>query len=209
VGAPSKGAGTRAPLTRCNRHCSQVDAALCAAARTSPTEANLAAVLKAGWGHESFRPGQLAVVTRVLRGEPTLAILPTGSGKSLCYQLPALLLEGLTLVVSPLVALMEDQLRCLPRCLPGGMLSAGSAYGDTAEVWPLSPLPISLSLSLSPVSLTRPLSLSQVLAAVKQGLIKVLFVSPERLQNDAFAQVCELSLGRKITRLSSGSHRLI
>jgi hypothetical protein len=74
------------------------------------------------FGHSSFRGHQLAVVQRVLRGEHTLGVMPTGGGKSLCYQLPALLLPGLTVVVSPLLALMRDQLSRLPRELPGGWL---------------------------------------------------------------------------------------
>src|SRR5437588_5461151 len=61
------------------------------------------------FGFPEFRPGQEAVVRRLLAGQSVLAIFPTGGGKSLCYQLPALLFEGLTVVVSPLVALMQDQ----------------------------------------------------------------------------------------------------
>lgn len=61
------------------------------------------------FGHDSLRPGQAKVLTRMLKGQSTLAIMPTGSGKSLCYQLPALLLPGRTIVVSPLIALMKDQ----------------------------------------------------------------------------------------------------
>ena len=61
------------------------------------------------FGFECFRPGQREVIERLLQGQHTLAVLPTGSGKSLCYQLPAQMLPGLTLVVSPLIALMQDQ----------------------------------------------------------------------------------------------------
>ena len=67
------------------------------------------AVLRDTFGLNRLRPGQAAVIERVLAGQPTLAVMPTGAGKSLCYQLPALLIEGRTVVVSPLIALMKDQ----------------------------------------------------------------------------------------------------
>src|SRR3954463_2301 len=66
-------------------------------------------VLKNVFGLESLRPGQRAVIDAVLEGKHTLAIMPTGAGKSLCYQVPAMLLPGMTVVVSPLIALMQDQ----------------------------------------------------------------------------------------------------
>ena len=67
------------------------------------------------FGFERFRPGQREVIERLFQGQHTLAVLPTGSGKSLCYQLPAQMLPGLTLVVSPLIALMQDQVEGLVR----------------------------------------------------------------------------------------------
>src|SRR5258705_8063715 len=70
-------------------------------------------VLKDVFGFKDFRPGQEAVMTTLLAGRPVLAVMPTGAGKSLCYQVPALVLGGLTLVVSPLVALMQDQVAAL------------------------------------------------------------------------------------------------
>ena len=70
-------------------------------------------VLKDVFGFEDFRPGQEAVMTTLLAGRPVLAVMPTGAGKSLCYQVPALVLGGLTIVVSPLVALMQDQVAAL------------------------------------------------------------------------------------------------
>jgi len=66
-------------------------------------------VLHGVFGHRHLRRGQAEVIERVMAGMPTLAVMPTGAGKSLCYQLPALLLEGKTVVVSPLIALMKDQ----------------------------------------------------------------------------------------------------
>ena len=70
-------------------------------------------VLKEVFGFDGFRPGQEAVVDRLLAGHNVLTVMPTGSGKSLCFQLPALVLGGLTVVVSPLVALMQDQVAAL------------------------------------------------------------------------------------------------
>src|SRR4051812_50153171 len=74
---------------------------------------DLIQALQQHFGYQQFRKGQEAVMRSVLSGRPTIAILPTGGGKSLCYQLPALLLEGTTGVVSPLGALMKDQVDAL------------------------------------------------------------------------------------------------
>ena len=77
---------------------------------TRPATADrLASALQRHFGFDDFRPGQREIVETVLAGRSTVAILPTGGGKSLCYQLPALLREGVTIVVSPLIALMQDQ----------------------------------------------------------------------------------------------------
>ncbi|MHB2020362.1 MAG: DEAD/DEAH box helicase, partial [Candidatus Xenobia bacterium] len=65
-------------------------------------------VLRETFGFEQFRPGQERVIERLMAGESAVAIFPTGGGKSLCYQVPALMLPGVTLVVSPLIALMKD-----------------------------------------------------------------------------------------------------
>ena len=135
----------------------EIQAAIERAAK-EPNETNLLEVLNRGFGHEQFRSGQLEIVERVMRGENTLALLPTGAGKSLTYQLPALLLPGLTLVVSPLLALMADQMDSLPPSLPGGALRSDM---NRADMWD---------------TLTR----------LRNGEIKVLFVSPERLLNDNF-----------------------
>lgn len=116
------------------------------------------AVLQSVFGHAEFREGQGAIVEAVLRGRDVLGVLPTGSGKSLCYQLPALMLEGLTVVVSPLVALMKDQVEGLRRrsvdavCIHSGMSS-------DAQQWALQ--------------------------RVAAGFGKLLYVAPERLRNPA------------------------
>ena len=70
-------------------------------------------MLESRFGFSSFRPGQERVVEALLAGRSALAVFPTGAGKSLCYQLPALMLDGVTVVVSPLIALMKDQIDAL------------------------------------------------------------------------------------------------
>ena len=112
------------------------------------------ALLHSVFGFNAFRPGQEEIVRAVLEGESVLAVMPTGSGKSLCYQLPAIVRPGLTLVVSPLIALMRDQVRALG--------AAGVAAG-------------SLNSSNEPAENARVMSL------LRSGELRLLYVAPERL----------------------------
>src|SRR6185503_326944 len=96
-----------------------------------PSEA--VSALHEHFGYNSFRPGQATVVDRVLKGESVLAVLPTGAGKSLTYQLPALLMPGATLVLSPLIALMKDQIDNLPPALAARATTIHSAL-DAEQV---------------------------------------------------------------------------
>lgn len=103
--------------------CESIEAAVLAV-QNEATDENLVRLLKAMYGYDSFRDGQVEAIKMVLAGKSTMLVLPTGAGKSLCYQIPAVVLPGMTLVVSPLVALMIDQLKQLPPMIPGGLLSS-------------------------------------------------------------------------------------
>ena len=111
-------------------------------------------LLHSVFGFSEFRPGQEEIVRAVLAGENVLAVMPTGSGKSLCYQLPAIARPGLTLVISPLIALMRDQVRALT--------AAGVAAG-------------SLNSSNEPAENAR------VMGLLRRGELRLLYVAPERL----------------------------
>ncbi|KAK0574849.1 hypothetical protein LWI29_030071 [Acer saccharum] len=103
------------------------------AVRNEVSDENLVSLLKLVHGYDSFRDGQLEAIKLVLDGKSTMLVLPTGAGKSLCYQIPAMVLPGLTLVVSPLVALMIDQLKQLPHAIRGGLLSSTQSPEEVAE----------------------------------------------------------------------------
>jgi ATP-dependent DNA helicase RecQ len=115
--------------------------------------------LREHFGFEAFREGQEPVIRALLDGRPALAVFPTGGGKSLCYQLPALLLDGLTLVISPLIALMKDQVDAL-----------------TAKGIAAARLDSTLDLD----------ELRGLYEKLETGAIKLLYIAPERLANEAF-----------------------
>jgi len=116
-------------------------------------------LLREVFGHGQFRPGQKQVVESLLAGRSALAVFPTGGGKSLCYQLPSLLLDGLTLVVSPLIALMKDQVDVLKA------RGIGAARLDS-------------TLSASEVF--------EIYDAMASGSLKLLYVAPERFVSETF-----------------------
>ena len=117
--------------------------------------------LRGLFGFPEYRNGQEAVVTRLVEGKSVLAIFPTGGGKSLCYQLPALHLDGLTLVISPLIALMKDQLDFLDRHdVPAARLDSSLTRDDTLRLYD----------------------------SLHAGHLKLLYISPERLGNERFLQ---------------------
>ncbi|MFN5827711.1 MAG: DEAD/DEAH box helicase, partial [Rhodobacterales bacterium] len=94
------------------------------------------ALLQSVFGFSGFRPGQAEIVEAVLAGENVLAIMPTGGGKSLCFQLPALCRDGVTVVISPLIALMRDQVRALRAAgVMAGALTSGNTEEETEAVF--------------------------------------------------------------------------
>ena len=112
------------------------------------------ALLQSIFGFPGFRPGQEEIVDAVMAGRNTLAIMPTGGGKSLCFQLPALCRDGVTVVISPLIALMRDQVRSLRAAgVEAGALTSGNTDEETEAVF----------------------------EALKQGRLKLLYMAPERL----------------------------
>src|SRR5438477_260225 len=116
-------------------------------------------VLAARFGFDAFRPGQERIVEALLAGRSALAVFPTGAGKSLCYQLPALLLDGLAIVVSPLIALMKDQIDFLQRSgIDAARLDSSL---DAAEQREISD-------------------------RLRAGALKLLYVAPERFNNERF-----------------------
>lgn len=120
---------------------------------------NLEAKLKEIFGYESFRQGQKQIIEQVLQGKDTLGILPTGAGKSICYQLPALLQEGVTLVVSPLISLMKDQVDQLNIAnIPATFINSTV---DEQETY---------------------FRMQQI----ENGKVKILFVAPERFELESF-----------------------
>lgn len=121
-------------------------------------------VLKDYFGHDSFRDGQEQIVDALLDGRDALCIMPTGAGKSMCYQIPALLFDGVTIVVSPLISLMKDQV--------GSLVQSGvpAAYINSSLSYP---------------------QFLRVLSNVEHGKYKIIYVAPERLLTDGFLDTCK------------------
>src|SRR4051794_12653374 len=121
--------------------------------------ASVREVLAATFGFDAFRPGQERVVEALLAGRSALAVFPTGAGKSLCYQLPALLLDGMTIVVSPLIALMKDQIDFLQRSgIAAARLDSSLGAAEQREIFD----------------------------RLRAGSLKLLYVAPERFNNERF-----------------------
>ena len=116
--------------------------------------------LKNYFGHDQFREGQETMIDAILSGRDVMGVMPTGGGKSLCYQIPALLLSGVTLVISPLISLMKDQVAALNRS------GVSAAF-------------INSSLSAQQIA--------QVCEAVRSGGCRLLYIAPERLESGSFA----------------------
>lgn len=121
-------------------------------------------VLKDYFGHDSFRDGQEQIVDALLDGRDALCIMPTGAGKSMCYQIPALFFDGVTIVVSPLISLMKDQV--------GSLVQSGvpAAYINSSLSYP---------------------QFLRVLSNVGHGKYKIIYVAPERLLTDGFLDTCK------------------
>ena len=120
-------------------------------------------ILKKYFGYDTFRPGQEALVDALLSGQDVLGIMPTGAGKSLCYQVPALMMNGITLVISPLISLMKDQVNAL------------------------------VQQGVSAAYLNRSLTETQYMKALRNasnGKYKIIYVAPERLESAGFLNVC-------------------
>jgi ATP-dependent DNA helicase RecQ len=131
---------------------------------------NAREALKIYFGYDSYKQGQEEVIDAILAGRDVLAIMPTGAGKSVCYQLPALLLPGITIVISPLISLMQDQVNALKEAgIPAGYINS---------------------------SLTEA-QISRVYERAQQGAYKLLYVAPERLENiefNDFSDLIEISM---------------
>ncbi|HMI55973.1 MAG TPA: DEAD/DEAH box helicase, partial [Gemmatimonadaceae bacterium] len=126
-----------------------------------PTIQDAHRVLKRAFGYDKFRPGQEAAVSAVLAGRDTVVVLPTGGGKSLCFQVPALIMPGLTVVVSPLISLMKDQVDALTaKGLPAAFINSTLTSGQVSDR----------------------------LARADRGEIKLLYVAPERFDQGSTAE---------------------
>lgn len=119
-------------------------------------------ILRNNFGHQSFRPGQAEIIEFILKGRDTLVIMPTGSGKSLCYQIPALVNQGVTLVISPLIALMKDQVDALCRLKISATFLNSSLAADELE---------------------------QRIHDVRRGMYNLVYIAPERFYAASFMKL--------------------
>ncbi len=121
-------------------------------------------VLKQYFGYDSFRKGQTEIVEQIISGHDVLGIMPTGAGKSICFQVPALMMEGITLVISPLISLMTDQVQALVQAgVPAAYLNSSLTIGQQRKV----------------------------LQNIQAGKYKLVYIAPERLLADDFAEVVQ------------------
>ncbi len=121
-------------------------------------------ILRQYFGHEDFREGQSEIIDNILNGRDILGIMPTGAGKSICYQVPALMLEGITLVISPLISLMKDQVGALVQSgVPAAFINSSLTYNQQLEVF----------------------------RRAGNGAYKIIYVAPERLAADEFVSFAE------------------
>jgi ATP-dependent DNA helicase RecQ len=121
-------------------------------------------VLKKYFGHSSFRQGQEEIIDNILSGRDCLGVMPTGAGKSMCYQIPAIMSHGVTIVISPLISLMKDQVESLVQS------GVSAAYLNSSQSFEES---------------------NQVYSQASAGRIQILYVAPERLGTDGFVSLCE------------------
>ena len=116
------------------------------------------------FGYKGFRPGQEQAIRSVLNGENTICVLPTGGGKSICYQIPALILSGTTIVISPLISLMKDQVDTLLQAgIPATFINSSLTYKES----------------------------SQRMKEAIEGKYKLIYVAPERLESPDFIESLE------------------
>ena len=121
-------------------------------------------VLKQYFGYDSFREGQEILIDAILSGRDALGIMPTGGGKSVCYQIPAIMKSGVTIVISPLIALMRDQVLQLKNCgIPAAFVNS----------------------ELTPSQIDR------VYANILSGMYKIVYVAPERLGTEDFVRLSQ------------------
>src|SRR5919202_4382841 len=133
-------------------------------AQATQTIEDALVALRNHFGFEDFREGQREVISAVLEGHDTVVVMPTGGGKSLCYQLPAMMLEGATLVVSPLIALMKDQVDALrARNLPATFINSSIEFEEQKSR----------------------------IRALRRGEYKLIYVAPERFRSAHFVEALQ------------------